>query len=165
VWIFANTAGAWSQQGAKLVSSDATGAGNLGRGYDLSMSLDGNTIAVGAFADAAFTGAAWIFTRTNGVWAQQGTKLVGTGPSAAAVRQGRAVALSGDGNTLSASGYYDSGNIGATWVYTRTNGVWTQSGTKLIGTGIATTAFFGINLAITPDGMTSIIDGDIDVVL
>jgi hypothetical protein len=25
------------------------------------------------------TGATWVFTRSNGVWTQQGTKLVGTG--------------------------------------------------------------------------------------
>ena len=55
----------------------------------------------------AGTGAAWVFTRTGGVWTQQGSKLVGTG-SAGIPSQGLAVAISGDGNTI-AIGWEDDG--------------------------------------------------------
>ena len=43
-------------------------------------------------------GAAWVFTRSNGVWTQQGSKLVGS-DAVGFARQGTSVALSADGNT------------------------------------------------------------------
>jgi hypothetical protein len=49
----------------------------------VSLSADGNTLAVGGFWDALEIGATWIFIRTNGTWTQQGNKLVGTGYSGA----------------------------------------------------------------------------------
>jgi len=49
------------------------------------------------------TGAAWVFTRSDGAWIQQGQKLVGTGASANSA-QGWSVALSGDGNTALIAG-------------------------------------------------------------
>jgi hypothetical protein len=45
------------------------------------------------------------------------------------------VSLSADGNTLATSGYSDNTFIGATWIYTRSGGIWTQQGSKLVGTG------------------------------
>jgi hypothetical protein len=43
-------------------------------------------------------GAAWVFTRSGGVWIQQDKKLVGT-DAVGSARQGTSVALSDDGNT------------------------------------------------------------------
>ncbi len=45
-------------------------------------------------------GAAWVFTRSGGVWTQQGTKLVGVDQCSCHWDQGSSVALSGDGNTV-----------------------------------------------------------------
>ena len=74
----------------------------------------------------------------NGVWSQQGPKLVGTGAVTNA-GQGHSVAISADGNTVIVGGPGDNpvsgGTTGAAWVYTRANGVWTQQGPKLVGTG------------------------------
>jgi hypothetical protein len=63
---------------------------------------------------------------------QQGPKLVGTGAVGSA-QQGIAVALSADGNTAIVGGPYDP--FGAAWVFTRSNGVWAQQGSKLVETG------------------------------
>src|SRR5258708_3491045 len=93
---------------------------------------------VGAVGDNA-AGAAWVWTRTGGVWSQQGLKLVGSGAVNAAV-QGFSVALSADGNTAIVGGYTDNNNAGAAWVWTLSGGVWTQQGTKLVGSGAAGTA-------------------------
>jgi hypothetical protein len=62
---------------------------------------------------------------------QQGPKLVGTGAVGGAL-QGSSVALSGDGTTAIVGGYQDNGRTGAAWVYTRSGGVWTQQGSKLV---------------------------------
>jgi hypothetical protein len=68
---------------------------------------------------------------------QQGPKLVGTGAVALSC-QGSSVALSADGSTAIVGGFGDNSNgccIGAAWVFTRSGGVWTQQGNKLVGTG------------------------------
>src|ERR1700688_774776 len=65
------------QQGPKLVGSDAVSDPLQGRG--VAISADGNTAVVGGSGDNSFAGAVWVFTRSGGVWTQQGPKLVGTG--------------------------------------------------------------------------------------
>ena len=82
-------------------------------------------------------------------FSQQGPKLVGTG-AVGTSQQGRSVALSADGNTAIVGGPCDTrigvaacenGNgMGAAWVYTRSGGVWTQQGNKLLGSGAIGTA-------------------------
>src|SRR6516162_5835882 len=67
-------------------------------------------------------------------FSQQGPKLVGTGAIGAAW-QGRSVSLSSDGNTALVGGSHDENGAGAAWVFTRSDGVWTQQGGKLVGTG------------------------------
>ena len=52
---------------------------------------------------------------------QQDNKLVGTGAVGNAL-QGRSVALSADGNTAIVGAYRDDINVGAAWVFTRSNG-------------------------------------------
>jgi hypothetical protein len=62
------------------------------------------------------TGAGWVYTRSGGVWTQQGSKLVGTGAVGGA-GQGYSVALSDDGNTAILGGPNDNSNTGAAWVF------------------------------------------------
>lgn len=80
-------------------------------------------------------GAAWVYVRSNGVWSQQGGKLIAS-DSIGASNQGTSVALSADGNTASFGGLNDNSSVGAVnRIFTRNNGVWSQQGTKLIGSG------------------------------
>jgi hypothetical protein len=103
-----------------------------------------------------------VFTRSGGVWTQQGSKLVGTGAVGAAF-QGYAVALSADGNTAIVGGPYDNANAGAMWVFTRSGGgVWTQQGPKLFGGGAAGAAYQGFSVALSADGATAIVGGYAD---
>jgi hypothetical protein len=131
-WVFTRSGTVWTQQGSKLVGTGAVG--NAEQGTSVALSADGNTAIVGGQFDSGDTGAAWVFTRSGGVWTQQGDKLAGT-DAVGAAKQGRSVALSADGNTAIVGGYLDNSNIGAAWVYTRSNGVWTQHGSRLVGTG------------------------------
>jgi hypothetical protein len=71
---------------------------------------------VGGWGDAAFTGAVWVYTRSNGVWTQQGSKLVGTGAVGMAA-QGYSVALSADGSTAIVGGQAYNASTGAAWVF------------------------------------------------
>ena len=146
----------WSQQGSKLVGTGAVGSAV--QGSSVALSDDGNTAIVGGYGDNANAGAAWLFTRSGGVWTQQGSKLVGTGTVGAAF-QGSSVSLAGDGNTVMVGGYGDNANAGAAWVFTQSGGVWTQQGSKLVGTGAVGAAFQGSSVALSDDGNTAIVGG------
>jgi PKD domain-containing protein len=163
VWVFTRSGGVWAQQGQKLVGSGATGA--AAQGGAAALSADGNTAIVAGFSDNNTTGAVWVFTRTGGVWSQQGQKLVGSGAIGKAL-QGRGVALSGDGNTAMVGGINDSSGVGAAWVFTRSAGVWTQQGAKLVGSGFVddgtSDVSEGNSVALSSDGNTAIIGGPND---
>src|SRR5262249_44155282 len=96
-------------------------------------------------------------TRSNGVWFQQGPKLVANDAVGMSL-QGWGVALSGDGSTAFVSGSGDNGNIGAAWVFTRSNGVWTQQGSKLVGNNAVGMSQQSA-VALSADGKTAILGG------
>jgi hypothetical protein len=163
-WVFTRSGGSWTQQGKKLVGTGAVGKAR--QGMSVALSADGNTAIVGGWSDNSKTGAAWVFTRIGGVWTQQGNKLVGT-DAVGSARQGTSVALSSDGNTAIVGGPGDNpwdrsvpfglGAAGAAWVFTRSGGVWTQQGNKLIGTGAV--ARQGTSVALSTDGNVAIVGG------
>ena len=64
----------FGQQGRKLVGTGTIGGAQ--QGIALSLSGDGSTGIVGGSSDNGGTGAAWVYTRSGGVWSQQ-PKLVG----------------------------------------------------------------------------------------
>jgi hypothetical protein len=154
-WVFTRSGDVWTQQGNKLVGSRA-GEPPLppGQGMSVAVSADGNTAIVGGWG----TEAAWVFTRSGSIWTQQGKKLAGIGAVGNA-RQGMSVALSADGNTAIVGGWSDNSNIGATWVFTRNGGVWTQQGKKLVGTDAVGSARQGMSVALSADGNTAIVGG------
>jgi hypothetical protein len=155
-WVLTRSGGVWTQQGTKLVGSG--NVGNAGQGESVSLSADGNTAIVGGYQDNGAIGAAWIWTRSGGVWTQQGTKLVGSG-SVGNASQGRRVSLSSDGNTAIVGGDQDNGANGAAWVWTRSGGVWTQQGTKLVGSGNVANAQQGYSVSLSGDGNIAVVGG------
>jgi hypothetical protein len=157
VWVFVRSAGVWSQQGPGLVGSGTVGTGL--QGSSVSVSADGNTLVEGGIGDNQI-GAVWVFSRSGGVWTQQGAKLVGTGSSGTGnPQQGSSISLSADGNTLIEGGEFDNNSIGGAWIFTRVAGVWTQQGTELVGTGFTGTPQQGNSVAISGDGNTALVGG------
>lgn len=159
--IYVRANGAWSRQGPRLVGRD--GSMNAFQGSSVAMSADGNTVIIGGPNDASGAGAAWVFTRTNGVWSQQGPKLVGSGANGNA-GQGFSVAISVDGSTAIVGGPFDNHETGATWVFTQTNGVWNQQGPKLAANDAAANdaagnSRQGYSVALSADGSTAIVGG------
>jgi gliding motility-associated-like protein len=147
------------QQGAKLVGMGNTGYAD--QGGSVSLSADGNTAMVGGVSDNNDQGAAWVYTRSGGIWSQQGGKLVGTGNTGGA-DQGSSVSLSADGNTAIVGGRFDNNAQGAAWVYTRSGGTWSQQGGKLVGTGNTGAAQQGVSVSLSADGNTAIVGGYLD---
>jgi hypothetical protein len=160
------------QQGSKLTGIGATS--QAGFGWSVALSSDGNTALIGAIGDNNY-GAAYVFTRTNGIWTQQ-AKLIdnctsscggpnGTG-AIGADQFGRSVALSADGNTALIGASADNTLVGAAWVFTRTNGAWSQQ-EKLVGnctsscagngTGEVGEGDFGWDVSLSADGNKALI--------
>ncbi len=156
-WVFTRSAGIWTQQGNKLLGTRATGNASLGQ--SVSISADGSTIIVGGNGDSNGVGAAWVFTRSAGIWTQQGNKLVGTGAIGNYIYQGTSVSISADGNTAISGGTGDNTNKGAVWVFTRSAGIWKQEGNKLIDQKSTGVEYLGYSLSISADGNTAIIGG------
>jgi antibiotic biosynthesis monooxygenase (ABM) superfamily enzyme len=158
-WVYTRRGDFWTQQGSKLVGIGAVG--NAAQGTSVALSADGNTAIVGGSYDNRSAGAAWVYTRSGSVWTQQGSKLVGIG-AAGIASQGTSVALSADGNTAIVGGPYDNFNAGAAWVYTRSDDVWTQQGSKLVGANEVGQAGQGFSVALSGDGNTVIVGGPHD---
>jgi hypothetical protein len=147
----------WSQQGPKLVGTDIVGGFGADQGYSVSLSGDGNTAIVGGPDDNSQAGAAWVFTRSGGVWSQQGPKLVGTGAVFNAY-QGLSVSLSGDGNTAIAGGPLDNGGAGAAWVFAQPVFAGTPGKSNCHGQSVSALArqFGGLNVAAEDLGFASV---------
>ncbi|HSJ49039.1 MAG TPA: integrin, partial [Gammaproteobacteria bacterium] len=126
VYVFARDGGNWSQQ-AYVKASNTEADDQFGR--SLSLSGDGATLAVGAWsvgggsgedssaigvggnqADnaAPAAGAVYVFTLGAGGWFQQA--YVKASNTEAEDRFGRALALSGDGDTLAAGAPFEDSN-------------------------------------------------------
>ncbi|HXC03893.1 MAG TPA: IPT/TIG domain-containing protein [Bacteroidia bacterium] len=168
VWIFVDSAGIWKQQGSKLVGTGAIGPAQ--QGSSVSLSADGNTAIVGGSNDNGGRGAVWVYTRSGGVWTQQGPKLTGAGMQGTA-QLGASVSVSADGNTVLAGGPTDHTDSfsglgeGAVWVFTRSGGVWIQPIPKMIGSGSTAyknQPFQGCSVSLSADGNTAVVGGKFD---
>ena len=128
VYVFTRRGAAWSQQ-AYIKASNTGEAGTDGNfgdgdqfGFSVSLSDDGNTLAVGANAEDSnargingdqndnsmqSAGAAYIFVRNGATWTQQA--YVKAPNTAANVQFGYSVALSADGNTFAVSSFDEGG--------------------------------------------------------
>ena len=148
-----------SQIGTKLVGAGSTGL--AAQGSASALSADGGTLIVGGNSDNASVGGAWVYTRSQGKWIEQGPELIGTG-AVGSSQQGRSVALSADGNTALVGGSGDQANAGAVWVFTRSQGVWSQQGQKLVPHDAQGASRFGNSVALSSDGTTAVIGGPFD---
>jgi hypothetical protein len=148
-WVMTRSGDAWVQ-GPKL-----TGAGEAGEGlfgWIVSLSSDGNTALVGGPGDNNYAGAVWVFTRSDGVWDQQGQKLTG---SVGAGAFGFALELSGDGNTAVVGSPFED----AARIFVRSGGSWSQQGQKLTGSGESGDSLFGSSVTLSGDGTTALVSG------
>ena len=179
VYVFILSGGTWSQQ-AYVKASNTQGSDYFG--YALSLSSDGNTLAVGAKWEdsdatgvggddtnnlASASGAAYIFSRSGGTWSQQA--YVKASNTQLVDQFGQALALSSDGNTLAVGASREASaatgvggdqsdntasNSGAVYVFTRSGGTWSQRAyVKAPNTEMGDT-FGGYGLGLSSDGNT-----------
>jgi len=143
--VFTRTGATWTQQ-AKLVPADGT-AGDY---FGFAVAVDADTVVVGApdvdDDGRANIGAAYVFTRAGGTWAQQ-ARLTATDARAGA-KLGISVALDGDTVVAGASSDFTAGlDAGAAYVFTRAGATWSQQAT-LLASDADKSDFFGHAVAI-----------------
>jgi hypothetical protein len=153
-YIFTRSGTTWSQQGPKLLPTGAAPGSEL-FGIAVSLSDNGNTALIGANADNTNLGAAYVFTRSGTTWTQYGNKLTPTGNMGSDLF-GQSLAISGDASTILVGGYLDNNNIGASYVFTQVNGVWTQQN-RLTPTGGVGQTQFGLGSALDATGRTALV--------
>ncbi|MEE2672842.1 MAG: exo-alpha-sialidase [Myxococcota bacterium] len=152
-----DSGGLWTWQ-QTLIASDATAGDRFG----ISVSISDDTVIVGAQGDdedypgdQLDVGSAYIFTRTDEVWSQQ-QKLVASD----AVEEdffGFSVGVSGERAIIGAFQSDDAGaNSGSAYVFTRTEGVWTEQ-QKLLASDATAGDAFGYAVAISGD--TAVVSG------
>jgi hypothetical protein len=171
-------------------AGDHFGNGGTLEGHAVAISADGNTVAIGAPNESSgekgvngkqddnsmySSGAVYVFARQGTNWVQQ-AYLKASNPGQSDMF-GFVVALSGDGNTLAVSAYFEASaakgvnpdqsddsipQAGAVYVFTRRGTAWSQqayikasnTGEAGIGDQIGDGDQFGFSLALSEDGNT-----------
>jgi hypothetical protein len=164
-WVFTRSGSTWTQQGPKFTgASEGETAVVRKFGESVALSADGSTALIGGETrngPVSAGGAAWVFTRSESTWTQQGPKFTGSGKEFNGF--GGAVALSADGNTALIGAFSANKQAGAAWVFTRSGSTWTQQGPTLTGGSEEVgKGFFGTGVALSADGDTALIGGDFD---
>jgi hypothetical protein len=126
VYVFTRDgSGNWSQQ-AYIKAGDINDNDYLGA--DVSLSADGDRLVAGA-PGKGYYGFVYTFNRDgSGNWSEDAASLVPPGPGGDAF--GRAVSVSGDGNTLAVGQETPQNSIrnyGRVHIYTRSSGSWTAA--------------------------------------
>lgn len=144
---------AWDQVGDDI---DGEAAGDEA-GTSVSLSADGNTVAIGApmhkGSNGYFSGHTRIYQRSGASWKQVGENIDG---AAAGDRSGWSVSLSADGNTIAiGAGLHsnrDIRNCGHVRMYRWSGASWEQVGVDIDGE--ATADYSGYSVSLSADGNT-----------
>ena len=137
--------GARSQQ-AELTPSD----GASGDYFGASVAISGSTAVVGSFPNDSYTGAAYVFVRSNGVWSQK-AELTASG-GVVGDDFGDSVAI--DRSTVVVGAPGTDSYTGTAYVFVRSNGVWSEQAKLTASDGIAFD-LFGTSVAIS--GSTAVV--------
>ena len=150
----------------KLTSNDGTAFNYFGR--DVSISMDGTTVLVGApYKDIEKNeaqGAAYIYTYSGGVWTQQQTLLASDGTESDYF--GGRVDLSADGSTALIGTFKTIGGNafqGAAYVFVREGNVWKEQ-QRLTASDGELGDYFASDLSLSADGNTVLIGVSNDTV-
>lgn len=145
-YLFTNSNGSWSE-GQKLTASD----GLPGDEFGYRVALSDDILLVGAFTATvggnASQGAAYVFTQSNGTWSESQKLTANDG--GLFDNFGASVALDGSTLVVGANGATVGANAaqGAVYVFTESNGTWTQT-QKLIADDGAAFDNFGLSVAL-----------------
>lgn len=149
VRIFQNISGTWTQ-----IGDDIDGEAPADHfGNSLSLSADGNVVAVGASnndGNGVDAGRVRVFENINDIWTQVGESIDG---EAANDLLGSSVSLNSNGSVLAIGAATNDGNgtdSGHVRIYQNIDDIWTQVGNYI--NGEATNDRSGISVSLSSDG-------------
>ncbi len=150
IYIFEKSGGIWTEK-AKLLPT----GGSSGEYFSYKFGLSGDLLAAGAVGYNTNTGRTYIYERSGGVWSQ--TQIIQGTDTAAGDRFGNIADIAGSDILISAWGHNTT--AGATYVFQKIGGTWTQT-QKLVASDQSSSKEFGVGLAVQND--TAIITADRD---
>ncbi len=136
----------WIQKGTDI---DGESAGD-DSGTALSLSADGNTVAIGAPQNAGTgtnSGHVRVYNWNGTSWAQKGLDIDG---EAAGDRCGNSLSISADGNTLAIGAYANTGNgtnAGHVRIFEWNGTAWIQKGTDIDGEASGDFSAYAVSLS------------------
>ncbi|WLD25104.1 T9SS type A sorting domain-containing protein [Flavobacterium dauae] len=129
VRVYENISGVWTQIGQDI---DGEAAGDHS-GKSVSLSANGNIVAIGAIGNGSLSGHVRVYENISGVWTQIGQDIDG---EAVLDYSGVSTSLSSDGSIVAIGAHHNDGNgsdSGHVRVYENISGVWTQIGQDIDG--------------------------------
>jgi hypothetical protein len=153
---YSNTTGLYVAYASTILPPNVSGTSSSTTNF-LQMSANGRTIVVGDGTISGNDDDITVWTFANNVWTQQSDLLFGSDELLTAI-QGTEIALSADGNIFAESGKTDNNNVGATWLFTRSETNWSQYGPKIINSS-SIPARQGSALALSSDAHALAIGG------
>ena len=159
VRIYSWTGSSWSKLGADI-DGEASGDGS---GYSVSLSADGQTVAIGATdndGNGSNSGHVRIYTWAGSAWSQLGNDING---EASGDGSGASVSLSADGQTVAIGATDNDGNgikSGHVRIYSWTGSAWSQLGADIDGEAIDDQS--GYSVSLSADGQTVAIGTDLN---
>jgi len=178
VYVFSRSGATWTQQ-AYVKASNTESSDRFGD--SLTLSWDGNTLAVGARGEASNatgingdqtdnsasqSGAVYVFSRSGTTWSQQA--YVKASNTELGDGFGRTVSLAADGNTLAVGAFGEDSSVtgidgnqtdntssssGAVYVFSRSGATWTQQA-YVKASNTESGDFFGRFASLAADGNT-----------
>lgn len=152
-YVYRKVNNSWVEE-AKLVGSGIIG--NTRFGNDVSISGDGNTIAVSAARINSYRGAVYLYKRHLGSWVEN-TILVAA-DAANSDYFGQAIDLSNDGTRIAIAAYYDDEvayNTGSIYMFHENGLAWVQQA-KLVVNDPEANDSIGYSITLSSDGNTMI---------
>jgi hypothetical protein len=172
VYVFSRSDNTWTQQA--YVKASNTNKNDY-FGFRVSLSSDGNTLAVSAIYEgsnatginenegdnsAPFAGAVYVFSRSDNLWTQQA--YVKASNTNEGDHFGSSVSLSSDGNTLAVGAKFEDGSnatddadpapkVGAVYVFSRSDIEWTQQA-YVKASNPGANDYFGYSVSLSSDG-------------
>ncbi len=141
-YVFVRNGVTWTQQ-QQLTASDGAAQDQFGN----SVSINGETVVVGAVGDESSRGSAYVFARIGATWSEQQQLLASDG--AENDEFGNSVAISGDIIVIGASGDdVVSADQGSAYVFVRTGVSWFEQ-QQLVAGDAAESDTFGSSVAST----------------
>ncbi|WP_136482742.1 T9SS type A sorting domain-containing protein [Cognatitamlana onchidii] len=150
VRIYKNVSDVWTQVGSDIDGGEPIGGSS---GQSVSLSADGNIVAIGARLNNGSeerAGHVRVLENVSGIWTQIGDDIDG---EARLDESGYSIDLSPDGNVVAIGAVRNDGNgisSGHTRVFENVSGIWTQIGEDIDGQ--ARGDLFGYSVGLSSDG-------------